>query len=426
MTEASAMEHSKYLIAGSSHAALEALKAIRMLDQESSLTLVTRDQRLPYSPTVLPYVVSGQSVPEKVQLRDDDYFDSHSVHFIRGKGIATVDTDQNTVTLDSGEELEYEKLLLATGAYPTIPPVEGLDNVSYHVLRTMEDAVGLRDALGRAKSAVVLGGGLIGMHAAENLIKAEVDVTIVEMRRQVLPGYFDEKAGHLIQRAFADNGTAMRIGETVVAAAKKGDGISVTLDGGDALLADLLLVCTGVTPAISYLRDSTVETDRGILVDDNMATNVENVWAAGDVAQARDFYGDDKTIGGILPAAVEQGRIAGMAMIDDPGIKPYPGNVPLNTYSFFGNQAVSVGASDETKFSGEVEAFLDVNEDDMFYQKILLRDDRLIGISGINASFDPGIMWQLILLAADLGPVKKQFLDNPLDVGRDVMSRLWR
>ncbi len=420
------MEQSKYLIAGSSHAALEAVKAIRMLDTESSVTLVTRDERLPYSPTVLPYVVSGQSIPEKVELRDEAYFKDNDISFIRGKALTKIDAKRNAVTLEDGQELAYEKLLLATGAYPAVPPVAGLDKVPYHVLRTMDDAVGLRDALGSAKSAVVLGGGLIGMHAAENLIKAEMDVTIVEMRPQVLPAYFDERAAKLIERTFIDNGVGMRIGDTVQAAAKKGDGISVTLDGGDEIEADLLLACTGVTPAISYLEGSGIETDKGILVDDNMTSSVENIWAAGDVAQARDFYGGEKAIGGILPAAVEQGRVAGRAMIGDPAIKPYPGGVPLNTYSFFDNQAVSVGASDEAGLAGDVEVTLEFNEEDMFFQKILLRDDRLVGISGINASFDPGIMWQLILLSTDLGEVKADFLRSPMETGRDVMSRIWR
>ncbi len=420
------MEQSKYLIAGSSHAALEAVKAIRMLDTEGSVTLVTRDARLPYSPTVLPYVVSGQSIPEKVQLRDEAYFDENDVTFIRGKALAKITPERNSVTLEDGGELAYEKLLLATGAYPAVPPVEGLDTVPYHVLRTMDDAVGLRDALGSASSAVVLGGGLIGMHAAENLTKAEIDVTIVEMRPQVLPAYFDARAAKLIERTFSDNGVGMHIGDTVEAAAKKNGGISVTLDSGAGIEADLLLVCTGVIPAISYLEGSGIETDKGILVDDNMTSSVENIWAAGDVAQARDFYGGEKAIGGILPAAVEQGRVAGMAMIEDPAIKPYPGGVPLNTYSFFGNQAVSVGASDETSLAGHVEVSLDFNEDDMFFQKTLLRDNKLVGISGINASFDPGIMWQLILLATDLGEVKADFIRSPMETGRDVMSRIWR
>jgi phenylglyoxylate dehydrogenase epsilon subunit len=420
------MEQTKYLIAGSSHAALSALNSIRMLDQDGTLTLVTKDDHLPYSPTVLPYVVSGQSKPEKVQLRDDEFFTQNKVNFISGAGLSALDADNNTVTLQNGQEWQYDKLLLATGAAPAIPPIPGLTDTPYHVLRTMDDAVNLNAALKKAKTAVVLGGGLIGMHAAENLIKAGVQVTIVEMRPQVLPGYFDPQAANIIEHSFVENGVAMRIGDTVTGAAPDGKGAKVSLDSGDEISADLLLVCTGVAPAISYLEGGPVETDQGILVDDCMATNIENIWAAGDVAQAVNFYSGEKSVGGILPAAVEQGRIAGMAMIDDPTINPYPGGVPLNTYGFFGNQAISVGVSDEKVLPEGTEVSLSVNEEEMTYQKILIGDGRLLGISGINTDFDPGIMWQLVLQRTDLGPVKKEFLSNPTNTGRDLMSRIWR
>ncbi|MAF47829.1 MAG: FAD/NAD(P)-binding oxidoreductase [Rhodospirillales bacterium] len=425
------MEQTKYLIAGSSHAALSALNSIRMLDQDGSLVMITKDGRLPYSPTVLPYVVSGQSKPEKVQLRDDEFFAKNNVNFIAGAGLSGLDADKKTVTLEDGREWRYEKLLLATGAAPAIPGIPGLPDTPYHVLRSMDDAVNLNALLEKVKTAVVLGGGLIGMHAAENLIKAGVAVTIVEMRPQVLPAYFDAQAAKIIEQTFADNGVAMRIGETLVGAQPDGGtpdskGAKVSLDGGDEISTDLLLVCTGVAPSISYLEGGPVETDQGILVDECMATNIENIWAAGDVAQASNFYGGEKTIGGILPAAVEQGRIAGMAMIDDPAIKPYPGNVPLNTYGFFGNQAVSVGVSDENALGEGTEVSLSVNEEEMFYQKILIGGGCLLGISGINSKFDPGVMWQLVLLRTDLAPVKDEFLRDPATVGLDLMSRIWR
>ncbi len=443
------MEQTKYLIAGSSHAALSALNSIRMLDLDSSLTLITKDERLPYSPTVLPYIVSGKSKPEKVQLRDDAFFAKNKVNFISGAGLSSLDADNSKVTLQDGQEWQYEKLLLATGASPTIPTIPGLMGTSFYVLRTMDDAVNLNAALNNVKSAVVLGGGLIGMHAAENLIKAGVQVTIIEMRPQVLPGYFDQQAAKIIEKTFADIGVTMRIGDTVIGAAqeeicdadlkinfggdrglewfkKNSDGSKVTLDSGDEISADLLLVCTGVAPSIDYLDGSPVETDHGILVDECMATNVKNIWAAGDVAQALNFYNGEKSLSGILPAAVEQGRIAGMAMIDDPAINPYPGSVPLNTYGFFGNQAISVGVSDENVLPDGTEVSLKVNEDEIFYQKILIGDGRLLGISGINTYFDPGVMWQLILLRSDLTAVKDEFFENPANTGRDLMSRIWR
>lgn len=415
------MPEAKYLIVGASHAGLEAMDAIRREDTEGSIAVLTKDDRLPYSPTILPYVVSGRSQPEKVVLRDQASFDRQGVKFVAGAPVAGVKTAERSVVLADGTVWTYEKLLLATGARPTLPPVPGLDQVRYHVLRSMDDALGLRAALGKVKSAVVLGAGLVGMHAAENLLKAGAKVTVVEMRPQVLPGYFDTQAAKFIEDAFIAKGAAMLLGRSVARVAPQGEGCRVTLADGAEIDAELLVVAAGVVPETAFLAGSGITVERGVVVDGVMRTNVEGVWAAGDVAQADDFFGAGKVVGGILPAAVEQGRIAGMSMAGDQTCKRFPGNVPMNTYAFFGSHAISVG---QAAASGDgLEEHKKVNGG---YLRIVLKDNRLWGIAGINTAFDAGIMWQLILRKIDLGPVKAAFLANPKDVGRALMSKTWR
>lgn len=421
------MEQTKYLVVGSSHAALEAVTAIRMHDQEGSLTLLTRDPHLPYSPTVLPYVVSGRSAPEGIFLRDEKFFADHHVQLKRGTALKALHVERNAAELADGSEITYEKILLATGAAPAIPPIPGLDQVSYHVLRTLDDATKLNAAIKNSKQAVVLGAGLVGMHAAENLVKAGATVTIVEMAKQLTDGYFDATAAALIEKAFTDNGARILTGSRVVklapSAAFDTPGALLTLENGTTLEADLLLVATGVKPNMEYLAGSEVEHDRGILVSDTMQTSVANVWSAGDCAQARGFFTDAKIMNAILPDATEQGRIAGMAMAEDPGLKQYPGGVPLNTYHFFGRHAISVGSS-KVPEGGEVVTRFD--EASGRYLKAIFLEGRLRGIYGVNEFFDGGVMCQLILRRVDLTAVKERFLANPLAVGRELMSKLWR
>ena len=412
----------RYLIVGASHAGLSALQAIRMHDSDGSVTMVTRDDALPYSPTVLPYVVSGRSRPASVALKDEQWFARNGVELIRGQAVTGVDTAAGCVRLADGSDVAYERLLLATGADPQLPPVPGLGEVRFHVLRRLADAVGLRAAVTETREAIVLGAGLIGMHAAENLAKTGVRVTIVEVQPRVLAGYFDADASALIERAFTAAGVRLLLGRKAVHASATGAGARLQLDDGTEVAADLLLVATGVVPVLDYLAGSNMATDRGILVDDNMKTSAENVWAAGDVAQARDFYAADasvRVINGILPDAVEQGRIAGQAMAGDPSLRPYEGGVPLNTYTFFGQQAVSVGRQDigETVRS-------DAGDDR--YLKIVMDSERLTGIFGINTPFDPGIMWEIILRRIDLGPLRNAFIADPHRTARGVMSRTWR
>jgi len=420
------MQHTHYLIVGASHAALSALHAIRLHDAEQDVTLLTRDDSLPYSPTVLPYVVSGRSDPGRVFLRDESYFAKHKVNYVRGARVHKVNASESAVELADGSRIGFDKLLLATGAAPMLPTIPGLADLHFHVLRTLADALALREALPQIKRAIVLGGGLIGMHAAENLAKGGVDVSVVEVQPHVLAGYFDAEASAMIEQVFAANGVRLLLGARVASFAAQGAGCRATLSDGTGLEADLLLVATGVAPVTDFLAGSGIATERGVLVDEHMRTNVANIWAAGDVAQARGFFGNERIINGILPDAVDQGRIAGMAMAEDPGTKDYAGGVPLNTYSFFGQHAVSVGVHEGALGESGIEVKKQVDAEQNHYLKIVLKNRRLAGIFGVNAAFDPGIMWELILRAIDLGEEKLAFLRSPQDTARALMSKHWR
>ncbi|AVR88219.1 NADH-dependent phenylglyoxylate dehydrogenase subunit epsilon [Thauera aromatica] len=418
------MHTTDYLIAGSSHAALEAINAIRMHDAAGSITVITRDPHPPYSPTVLPYVVSGRSAPERVYLRDAGFFTRNQVDYRAASALAAIDAERHVATLADGSEIGYRKLLLATGASPIVPPIPGIDTVEYHVLRTLDDATRLRQAMTGSRRAVVLGAGLVGMHAAENLVKAGAEVTIVEMNAQLTSGYFDDTAAGLIEEAFLDNGATIRTNSRVVGVQKTDTGVRLLLEGGDGIDADLLLVAVGVRPQLDYLDGSGVATERGILVDDAMRTNVADVWAAGDCAQARGFFSDAPIMNAILPDASIQGRIAGMGMAGDPGAKPYQGGLALNTYHFFGRHAISVGNS-QVPEGGDAQVRFD--QDSGRYLRVVFdRDNRLTGIFGVNEFFDAGVMAQLILRKTDLGPVRDRFMAEPLATGRALMSNLWR
>jgi len=417
------MHRTKYLIIGSSHAGLSALDAIRLQDKEGPLTLVTQESCLPYSPTILPYVLSGQARRDKVFLRDQKSLDSLSVVFKPLAKVVAMDGRSRQVTLESGEKIEYEKLLLATGAAAKRPPVAGLEAVSHHVLRTLEDALNLRSGIRKDGTAVVLGAGLIGLHTAENLAKGGMRVVVVEALPQVLPGYFDEEASQMIYRAFSENGVTILLNEKVSSVKGAGRETTLSLASGGILSAGLIVVATGVQPRVEYLAGSGVEVDQGILVDERMRTNVTGLWAAGDVAQARGFFESSKILNATLPNAVEQGRIAGMDMVDDPALKVYQGAVALNTYKFFGHRAFSVGMTrEETGCEVEKAVVLESFK----YQKLLFKEDRLVGASGINSDLDPGVMYQLIRRKAFLGDVKARFCASPVDVSRVMMTSMWR
>lgn len=413
--------HAKYLIVGASHAGREALAAIRMSDPEGRLVMLSGEKHLPYSPTILPYVVSGRSAPDRVALARAEWFADNRAELVLGARVAGIDAAARAVRLADGGRWTYDRLLLATGAEPAIPPVEGLERGGYHVLRTLDDAQAIREHAAKARRAVVLGAGLVGLHAAETLAEAGLDVTVVEMRPHVLAEYFDAGAAALIGATFERHGVRMLMGRRLERAAGS-EPCRLGLDDGTELEADLLLVAAGVRPATDLLAGSPVAADKGILVDQRMRTNVDGIWAAGDVAQANGFLTGRPVINGTLPEAVEQGRIAGMDMAGDADLVPYGGGIALNTYGFFGHHAVAVGAAATAEGDG-VEVH---TAQDNGYCRIVLKDNRLIGLAAIDREVDGGILWRLIQRRTDLAPVRDRFLSHPLKTARALMSQGWR
>ena len=420
------MPETKYLIVGCSHAGLSALDAIRQVEPTSPITVVSKETGLPYSPTALPYIFSGLADPERIYLRDASYFEKNRIELITGSAVTGLDCKSSCAELDDGRKISYEKILLATGARPAVPDIEGLSQAPYLVLRTRNDAVALRDRIKEAGSAIILGAGLVGMHTAENLAMAGMKVAVVEMQPRVLPGYFDSRSSGIIAQVFQDRGIRVFLGNPVTHVTSTNNGCAVSLDNGLDLSADILLVATGVQPVMDYIDDTSLERDRAILVDDHMRTSLEGVWAAGDLVQARDFFGNGSTHLAALPNAVNQGRVAGGDMAQDEEAKPYAGNVSTNTYSFFGQWAYSLGQSMISETEPGCEVNYTYSPTNRRCQKLIFRSNRLIGAMGVNSDLDPGVMLELIVREIDLGDIMEELVLTPKKVSRYLMTKIWR
>lgn len=419
------MTRSDYLVAGSSHAGLAAVEAIRTLDPEGIVTLLSREDRPPYSPTVLPHVVTGRVPPESVRIREAGDLERLDVVFRPGSEVTAVEPGERRVVLASGEELEYGRLLLATGAVPALPPLPGLDRVPFHVLRTLDDAVRLRGGMLEARKAVVLGAGLIGLHAAECLLQGGCEVTVVEALPHVAPGYFDPDAARRLEAVFTSQGVTILTGRKAVGVEGDGKGVRVDLGEGGRLEADLLLAATGVRCNTGYLAGSGIEVDRGVRVDERMRTSVAHVWAAGDAAQAPALFGEEREVIPTVWNAVAQGRTAGLDMAGDPDLPVYSGAMAANTSGFFGHRAFFIGLGASPCEEEGLECERCESDTPPGYLKLVFRNDRLVGAAGIDADPDPGVLAELVRRGVDLSAVRGDFSREPMAAARVLMSRTW-
>ena len=410
------MNKKRFLFIGCGTAALSALKKMRKINSQDEIKLVTMEPYLPYSPTSLPYFISERIKESELPMVTDDYFDQMKAELIKGKRIEHIDTERKEVLYDSKGKEPYDSLLIATGSEPALPSIPGLDNNQAMHLRTLDDAKRLVMKMKETRTAIILGAGLIGMHMAQCLSERGVKVTVVEMLPQILPAYFDQDASRMIQNVLERHGVIFSTGRRVSEVGWKKRGVEVFLEGGEVLKADLLLLATGVKPRVSFLNGSGIQINDGIGVDSQMRTNIPNIFAAGDVTEAKSFLAGDKGRNPILPNAVEQGRIAGSNMAGRP--VEYEGWLPMNTFNYFGHLAISVGKPNPSQ--GD-EIRIEKDEEKGIYKKIIYKDGRLLGAAFLDTDLHSGVLQYLIRKRVEILGHEERLMKTPGEISLWLM-----
>jgi NAD(P)H-nitrite reductase large subunit len=357
----------KYVLIGNSAASLAAVDGIRKCDKDGEITIVNREEGPAYSRVALPYYVAGEMTLDDLLIRQKPDYAKVGVTLMEKENVAAIDPADKKVELESGKKVEFDKLLIGTGSETTVPPIQGLDQVPHHYLWTLDDSIGMKKAAEKARTAVVIGGGFIGMLAAEALRKLRIKLTIVEMEPILLPQLLDEGAGKLFLQAVRDEGVAVRSGSLVAALAKKNGGIAVTLKNGDTFTVDMAVVATGVRPNVRCLQSGAVTLNKGVLVNEYLQTNHPDIYAAGDVAESKDFLSDDRSIYAIWPTAIDQGRVAGANMAG--AQQAYPGSLGMNVVELFNVTLAQLGRFHEGP--GDDVKMLSKGEDG-FYRKVVV------------------------------------------------------
>ena len=289
------------------------------------------------------------------------------------------------------------------------PPIEGMSGKEkVFTFTTWDDAAKLKGIAYDIQRVVVIGGGLIGLKAAEGLYQLGKKVTIVELADRILSAAFDRTAGRVVAKKMKANGIDVITEDTVIRIDGEGSAITgVTLKSGDFIPCDTVIVAIGVRPAAGFLKGSKVEVNRGIVVDDRMETSVPGVYAAGDVAEARDFFTASKNPMPIWPDAYIQGDIAGTTMAG--GEKGYTGGLAMNSIELFKVPTISMGITNPVDVKDfEILTFQDL--ENYQYRKIVLQGNRLVGAVLVGAVDRAGIFSGLIREKIDVTLFKDQLL----------------
>lgn len=396
----------RYAIGGNSAAAVGAIEAIRSADGKGPITVISGEPYGVYSRPLISEYLAGETSIERMAYRPADFYEKSGVEAILGVSAESIDFDAKAVKLADGRSVQYDKLLIATGGKPFIPPIAGLDKRDVFTFTTLADAMRLEEALERGiEDFVIVGGGLIGLKCAESLRKRGAKVTVVELADRVMAAVMDVEAGCIVERGLARAGIEVITGDTVEEILGGADSITgVRLKKGRELSCRAVVIAIGVAPNLDLVKGSPVEVNRGILVDDSMRTSVPDVYAAGDVAEGRDMLLGVARVLPIWPNAYVQGRIAGFAMAGSP--RDFPGSLSMNSIELFGTPVINVGITDPCEEGYEILTRLEGN----VYRKIVLKDGRLVGAIAVGAIDRAGILSGLVREGIDVSAFKEELL----------------
>jgi len=405
------------LIIGAGSAGLSAAEEIRRLSADDEIRLVSAEDSPPYSPTVLPYLLSGRTDEARLPMRKASYFDDIRASFSPGKEVVRLLPQSREVVYKDGRKEKYDTLLIASGADSACPPVRGLAESGFLGFHTIADCRRLMAELAGRSNIAVMGAGLVGMEVAIALAERGCRVTIIEKEPQLLPLYFDSEAERLIRTIFEDRGIKLLIGMEVSQVSRQNSQVTVSFKEGSPLTTDLLLTCTGVKSRIAMAEGSGLKVNQGILVDRHMMTSLPDVYAAGDAAEAPDFFTGRPGINQIIESAVDQGRVAASNMVGEAA--EYEGWISSNIFNFFGHTAFSAGLS--MPANGSYEVLEEKDQAKAAYRKLVFDEGRVVGAMLLNVDVDPGLLLYLIRKRVDVGDYKKLLLEQPREISRWLM-----
>ena len=309
--------------------------------------------------------------------------------------------------LENGEHISWEKLLIASGGVPIVPKMEGAGKRGIFTFTTLDDAKAIDEFIENAHDAVVIGGGLIGISVTEALKKRGVKVTVVEMKDRILNTILDEQASSIAEEALKKAGIRIITGRTVAEITGKELVRGVVLDNGEDMPCSLVVVAIGVSPRIELARGTEIKVNRGISVDKHMATNYPDVYSCGDATEAYDFVYGANRLTPIWPNAYIGGRVAGYNMA---GVKAeYPGGTAMNSLNYFGLDIASAGIASPPE--GDACECISKQKDGI-YQRVVLKDDQIVGMVCVGAIEKAGILFSLMRDKVKVSSFKKMLLSD--------------
>ncbi len=369
----------KVIIVGNNVAGTFTSQNIRFLNRDVDIEIYTQEKYPYYSRVNLPELIPGKVQADDLIVFKDDWYKDKNIKLNLNSKVTKIEPDQKVLSIeDQDDPVSYDKLILALGSVPNIPPIKNAREMvgkGVFTLRTIDDTLEIKEFIQKsnAKKAIIIGGGLLGLELANQIKNTNLDTTVVEFFPRLLPRQLDDECSGMLKNEIESKGINVVLNAATEEILGNGAVTGIKLKDGQKLDADIILIQAGIRATIDIAQISGIETNRGIIVNKYLETSKKDIFAVGDCVEYKN------QTWGIIPACMEQSKIVAASAL---GLKKieYKGTTPKNTLKIVGMELTSIGIFDPSKEEGGGWDILKrADKDDCCYQKLILKDNTLKG-----------------------------------------------
>jgi len=399
----------RVVIVGLGVAGITAATTTRQNNPEANISVYTDEKHLYYPRPDLYQILSGEASPEDILGFPQQWYNARGIELHLNKKVVGIDTAKKELMVEDGTKASYDRLLLANGARPFAPPFKGVEKAGVFTLRTVDDALTIREYAKNTQKAIIIGGGLIGLEFAAALRKLGQQVEVVEIFPRLLPKQLDQDGAMVLKDRIAALGIGFVLGvkTTEILGEKSVAGIS--LGTGQRLAGDFVLISAGIRSNAELAAKAGLKVNRGVVVDQYLQTSEHDIYAAGDVAE---FEGG---VYGIIPAALDEAKVAALNMLKG-NTTVYKGTIPSNTLKIVGIDLTSMGLvnPEDPRFEEIKKTLLEKG----IYKKIVLDQGRIVGAIILGETKSVAPIKALMDQGTDVGRYKDAILEEGFDFRR--------
>ncbi len=402
---------------GGSAAGMAAAQAIRELDSRGAITVLSAEADPPYYRPLIPFIIDGHKTAGEIAMLGQGPYTAPDLDVRLNATVTAVDADAHRTTVNDAGQVEYDKLLIATGSRPYMPPsIQGTDTPGVYALRTLADARSITERASLTQNVIMAGGGMLNLKTAVALLDRGLTVTMVVTSPEVLSQVMEPDGADLIRSALGQAGLQILTGRSITQVIAGPDGVAgVLLDSGEELPCEIVCIGKGVRPNVEFLTGSRIHVDGGVSADEHTACSAADTFTAGDVAVTFDPITGERMMTALWTNAVEMGRCAGRNMAGRPTV--YGGTFGiLNATQVAGVPFVSMGIVHTAGTEYETHVFRRGDT----YRKLVLTPDgeRLVGAVFVGDIAHAGLYRHLIREHTQLNGLKAMVVGHRLHYGQ--------